>query len=194
MKPYEARNIKALIACCGSGQQPRYVFFWGHNPPKDNSINQSCLSQWYVAPFTSGQTHYPTAEHYMMAEKARLFDDSAILEKILKSKSPGEVKVLGRQVENFDYDVWEKQRWEIVVRANYLKFQQNPNLYQYLIATRKRVLVEASPQDRIWGIGLAAKDKLIYHPSYWRGLNLLGFALMEVRQQLINDTGNFESF
>ncbi len=120
----------------------------------------------------------------MMAEKARLFGDSEIREKILRSGSPGAAKQLGREVRGFDQDIWERERFDIVVKGNVQKFSQNQELGKFLIDTKKRILVEASPVDRIWGIGLDATSEFANVPSKWRGLNLLGFALMEVRDYL----------
>lgn len=117
----------------------------------------------------------------MMAEKAALFSDTEIREKILQATSPGAVKALGREIRNFDETVWVANRFTIVVRGNTAKFEQNPNLGEFLRKTGSRVLVEASPVDRIWGIGLAQNDEKANNPNLWEGLNLLGFALMQVR-------------
>ena len=124
-----------------------------------------------------------TAEHYMMAEKARLFDNSAT-DAIVAAAHPGEAKKLGRKIRNFDQAIWEKHRFDIVVRGNLAKFSQHEPLKQYLLGTGDRVLVEASPHDRIWGIGIAESDPAAQNPYDWKGLNLLGFALMAVREQL----------
>jgi ribA/ribD-fused uncharacterized protein len=87
-------------------------------------------------------------------------------------------------VRGFDADRWDAARWEIVVRGNLAKFRQNPELGAFLANTGDRVLVEASPVDRIWGIGLAEDDARAQDPERWRGINLLGFALMEARARL----------
>lgn len=128
--------------------------------------------------------HYLTAEHYMMAEKARVFGDEQTLTRVLNAKTPGEAKKLGRLVSNFEENRWLSVRWSIVVKGNLLKFGQNMELKNFLLTTGNRVLVEASPVDAIWGIGLAADHKDACNPNLWRGLNLLGFALMEVRFRL----------
>jgi ribA/ribD-fused uncharacterized protein len=127
---------------------------------------------------------YVAAEHFMMAEKARLFGDDETLERILEAEHPGGAKQLGRQVRGYEEKVWEKVRFDVVVRGNEAKFAQNPDLGEFLRTTSGRVLVEASPADRIWGIGLAENDPGACDPASWRGLNLLGFALMEVRRRL----------
>lgn len=167
-----------------TGKRLKFVFFWGHQPNKDGSIGKSCFSQWWESEFTVDGITYKTAEHYMMAEKARLFGDESILQKILDCKSPAAAKKLGRQVKGFQNDVWEKERFEIVKKANYYKFSQKEELKQFLLQTKNRILVEASPVDKIWGIGMAVDNEHIENPKEWKGLNLLGFALMEVRDEL----------
>ena len=127
---------------------------------------------------------YPTAGHFMMAEKARLFGDDETVERILQTPDPGTARMLGRTVRGFDEVRWRETRFDIVVRANRAKFSQRPELCAFLHSTRDQVLVEASPHDRTWGIGLDAADPRARDPRRWRGLNLLGFALMEVRSEL----------
>ncbi|MDW7690845.1 NADAR family protein [Flammeovirgaceae bacterium SG7u.111] len=164
-----------------------YLFFWGHQPRKDGQIGMSCLSQWYEREFEYDGIKYLTAEHWMMAEKAKLFRDKTILEKILNCNSPKEAKSLGRKVKNFEGKNWIENRERIVKNGNYLKFKQNKELWKYLDGTGDKVLVEASPYDKIWGIGMKNGDKGIENPINWRGLNLLGYALMEVRDKLRNE-------
>lgn len=161
-----------------------YLFFWGHTPKQPNQIDKSCLSQWYPASFEIAGIHYPTAEHYMMAEKARLFADEQCLEKILQASSPAQAKKLGRQIEGFEQAAWDARCMEIVIAGNTAKFAQNSDLLEFLHSTGTRILVEASPHDRIWGIGLTADNPKALDPVLWQGDNLLGFALMAVRQQL----------
>jgi hypothetical protein len=120
----------------------------------------------------------------MMAEKARLFGDEDTRKQILDAGGPKTAKQLGRNVKNFKEEVWCELRFQIVVRGNYEKFNQNRELRTFLLGTGDKVLVEASPIDRIWGIGLAGNDERATNPELWLGLNLLGFALMEVRQRL----------
>ncbi len=149
-------------------------------------MGKSCLSQWFEAPFELDGIRYPTAEHFMMAGKARLFADQQTCERIILAPTPDAAKKLGRQIRGFDEALWNAARFDIVVRGNMAKFSQNPALRGFLLATTDKVLVEASPVDAVWGIGLAADDPRAQDPSAWCGLNLLGFALMEVRQQLGN--------
>ena len=176
-----------LIDSINNGDRFKYIFFWGHQPNLDDSIGKSCFSQWYEAAFELEGVKYLTAEHYMMAEKARLFGDNEILEEILQVKHPGEAKKLGRLVKSFQQDIWSEYRFAIVVRGNMGKFGQNKALKEFLLGTGERVLVEASPRDRIWGIGLGQNNPKAEDPYQWRGLNLLGFALMEVRSLLVSE-------
>jgi hypothetical protein len=127
---------------------------------------------------------YPSAEHYMMAAKARLSGDAGAAGKILAAPDPGAAKALGRQVRGFDEQRWAEHRFDVVVAGNMAKFSQHRQLRDFLAGSGSRVIVEASPRDSVWGIGLAADDERANSPERWPGLNLLGFALMEVRHQL----------
>lgn len=167
-----------------SGKKIKFIFFWGLQPSKDGSISSSCLSQWWISNFVIENIQYPSAEHFMMAEKARLFSDEEVLDKILNSNSPAEAKKYGREVKRFDPKVWDENKMDIIVQANLAKFGQNEGLKEFLLNTKERILVEASPVDQIWGIGLAKDSKDASNPLKWRGENLLGFALMEVRKLL----------
>ncbi|WP_202700515.1 NADAR family protein [Flavobacterium sp. UGB4466] len=164
--------------------ESKFLFFWGHQPTKDGSISKTCFSQWWLSAFTVDKVTYKTAEHWMMAKKAELFNDNEVLAKIIKANSPAEAKKLGRQVKNYDDTLWLANRFEIVTQGNYHKFSQNPDLKAFLLNTDERVIVEASPVDPIWGIGMAGDHKDVLNPEKWKGLNLLGFALMEVRDEL----------
>jgi ribA/ribD-fused uncharacterized protein len=179
----QARSV-AELRDLASGGQPRYLFFWGHRPPSGGGVGPGCLSQWWPVSFTVDGRAYPSAEHYMMAGKARLFGDEAAAERIRGAADPAEAKALGREVANFDEGEWARCRFEIVVAGNLAKFGQHDDLRQYLLGTGDQVLVEAAPNDRVWGIGLASGDERAASPGTWLGLNLLGFALMEVRHQL----------
>ena len=177
------RNNQQLCSWIQQGHRASFIFFWGHQKPK-TGVNKSCFSQWFESGFTDNGLLYRTAEHFMMAEKARLFDIK-LEQQILEAKTPDQAKKLGRKINNFDNSVWEKRRFDIVVKANLLKFGQNKALEDFLLATGNYILVEASPMDKIWGIGLAADHQHVENPSKWDGLNLLGYALMEVRSQLV---------
>ena len=167
-----------------SGETLKFLYFWGHSNPRQEVAGKFCLSQWYESPFIVDNICYPTAEHWMMAQKALLFDDAAIFQKIVTAQKPGEVKELGRQIAGFDEQSWNKNRYDIVKQGNFHKFSQHPVLAEYLLKTAPRILAEASPVDKIWGVGLAEDDKAIQYIDAWPGLNLLGFALMEVRDML----------
>ncbi len=164
--------------------ETKYLFFWGHTPKQKGVADKSCFSQWFPAAFTVADDTYVTAEHWMMAEKARLFGSDDVRQRIIAARHPDEAKKLGRQVTGFDPAVWDAQKFDLVVAGNSHKFSQHPPLRDYLLTTGERVLVEASPVDTIWGIGLAATHPDAPQPDKWPGENLLGFALMEVRDQL----------
>jgi len=175
------RNTAELLQMIEAGWLPKYLCFWGHRAKSGGSIGKHVLSQWWNCRFEIDGITYLSAEHYMMAEKARLFTDDDALRHILQAASPGAAKAFGREVRNFDDAAWEEARFDIVVRGNFGKFGQNEALRDYLLTTGEKVLVEASPVDSIWGIGLAADDPRAEDPTQWQGANLLGFALMQVR-------------
>lgn len=178
------RSVAELVRAVAGGARPRFLFFWGHQPARSGVIDAACLSQWWPARFEAEGARFGSAEHYMMWRKARLFGDERRAAEVLAARSPAQAKAIGRQVAGFDEAGWEAERWGIVVDASVAKFASDPALRDYLAATRRRVLVEASPVDRIWGIGLAADAARATSPAQWRGLNLLGFALMEARERL----------
>jgi len=179
--PYD---LPLLITIFEQKKKVKFLFFWGHQKSKSGELTAACFSQWWASPFVVEAVRYNSTEHWMMAQKALLFNDLEIYQKIIAAKSPAEAKALGRQVRNFDETAWNAQRSEIVVRGNLEKFRQHADLQDFLLQTKERVLVEASPVDSIWGIGLAADDERAANPRQWNGLNLLGFALMEVRDLL----------
>jgi len=136
-------------------------------------LNHNCL-------FTS-------TEKAFMFYKALFFGDSDIAKKILESDNPGYTKSLGRQIKNYDDKAWECVRLGYMTYVNYLKFSQNPELKKQLLETGDRILVEASPTDKIWGIGLSEEEAAM--GAEWRGRNLLGIALMDVRKLLVDKVG-----
>jgi ribA/ribD-fused uncharacterized protein len=179
------RRLADLQTCDAAGEPLEILAFWGHRPEPDGSAGPGCLSQWWPSPFTVDGVHYATAEHWMMAGKARLFDDAEAVAAVLTATSPGAAKAVGRRVRGFDERRWRQARYDIVVAGNLAKFSQHPELAHFLRRTGAKVLVEASPYDRIWGIGLAPSHEDVPRPTRWRGLNLLGFALMDVRDRLV---------
>jgi len=190
MKTIENLRTKdELIEFVVREKKAKYLHFWGHTSKNSKPLTKTCFSQWFNSSFEIDGIVYATTEHFMMAEKARLFESKSVANKELVSKiiaatHPQKAKQLGRQVEGFTNEVWNKHRFDIVVRGNYAKFSQNFELAEFLMGTGKRVLVEASPVDNIWGIGLTEDHQDANNPYKWKGLNLLGFALMEVRERL----------
>lgn len=167
-----------------AGRKMNYCMFWKTHPDLDGSIGKGCFSQWQHTPFYSAASEYCSMEQFMMAQKARLFGDNEILQQILSCKDPRKIKSLGQKVRNFDETIWGKVKYSIVLNGNYMKFSQNPGLKAFLLQTGDDILVEASPYDGIWGIKMAETDENAHNPLKWRGQNLLGFALMEVRDVL----------
>ncbi len=158
----------------------RFTFFWRKDSP---------FSQWHPSPFTLAGEQFSCAEQYMMWAKAKLFGDVQTARKILDAATPREHKDLGRRVTPFDEGRWVRERERIVHEASVAKFLQNPELLDALLATQGTELVEASPTDRVWGIGLSADDPLAQDPSRWPGLNLLGKTLIRVRDELLKSMG-----
>ncbi|MFE4666434.1 NADAR family protein [Streptomyces sp. NPDC056716] len=182
--PDSPTSLDALVRAVRAGSRVRYLTFWGHRPLPSGRLGASCLSQWWPSPFEVGSVRYATAEHWMMAAKARLFGDAEAERRVLAAGHPAEAKKAGRLVRGFDETVWQRERLRIVTEGSVHKFAADPALGAFLLSTGDRVLVEASPVDRVWGIGLAADDPAAADPERWRGLNLLGFALMAARGRL----------
>lgn len=177
-------TLERLREHCRAGESFDYLYFWGHQSRKDGKVRKSCFSQWYPSSFEIGEIRYPTAEHWMMASKARLFGDLETANLVVESSDPKIAKELGRTVSNFQQSVWEANARDIVMTGNIAKFTQNNDLEKFLLETGETILVEASPNDRIWGIGLKADDERARHPETWLGENWLGFVLMKVRDEL----------
>lgn len=173
-----------------AGRKRELCLFWGHQSSKDGSVTKSCLSQWWMEDFWSVGNTYLCMEQYMMDGKAKLFGDQEIHEQILKCSNPKEIKTLGRKVQGFDQKVWDRFKYSIVLNGNWCKFSKNRALREFLLSTGDSVLVEASPYDNVWGIQLSANSLEAQDPMKWRGQNLLGFALMEVRDELRRVTQN----
>jgi len=178
------KNVDMLSEAVERGVELDFLFFWGHHPRADGRLGTSCFSQWWPSCFEVEGRRYSSAEQFMMAGKARLFGDEQVCQRILNTDEPAQIKKLGRQVSGFVEEQWQRARFELVVTGNVAKFGQNDALGAYLLGTGDKVLAEASPTDRIWGIGLAADDPRAQQPQQWPGENLLGFALMVARAQL----------
>ncbi len=173
-----------LVRRADEGERFDFLFFWGHRQKRAGAVDASCLSQWFPAPFVVDGATYPTAEHFMMAGKATLFGDGDARDAILATTDPRKAKALGRKVRDFDEARWATRRLALVVEGNAAKFSQRAPLRAFLLGTGTRVLVEASPRDRTWGIGLSQHNPRALDPRTWRGANLLGFALMEARKRI----------
>lgn len=154
-------------------ENDKYVFFW-----------HGYLSQWYMLPMIIDNINFVCAEQYMMYSKAILFNDKDIANKILVTNNPKIMKQLGRQIKNFNDIVWNKNRESIVYKGNVAKFSQNKVLKNKLLATKNKTLVEASPYDLLYGVGLNAQVASKTDESKWPGLNLLGKILMQVRETI----------
>ena len=151
-----------------------------HNPDEVNGY----LSNWYLSDFEIEGVRYSSMEQYMMYQKAILFDDWSTAQKIRAISDVGKIKALGRAVKDYDDQVWNGMRQVIVYKGLLEKFRQNEELKTKLLATRPNILAECAVQDRIWGIGLSMKDDRRFDREEWQGQNLLGFALMCVREEL----------
>ena len=157
----------------GITETDRFVLFWDGWP-----------SQWHPARFVVDGVGYNCCEQYMMAEKARVFGDDAALAEVLSATLPREQKAIGRRVKHFDAGVWKDVCRGVVYAGNLARFSQDPEMRRTLLATGDKTIVEASPTDRIWGIGLARDNPLARDPARWRGTNWLGVALVQVRESL----------
>ena len=151
-----------------------------HNPNEENGF----LSNWHRSHFTACGREFSSMEQYMMHQKALTFGDTEIAEKIMAASDFGEIKALGRQVRNYDDRIWSGIRQIVVYEGLLEKFRQNPDLKEQLLATGDALLAECAFNDRIWAVGLTMQDKNRLDIEKWRGQNLLGFALMQVREKL----------
>lgn len=177
-------NLEKLRKEYNAGEKLKFLFFWGHQPSKDGSISKSCFSQWWKSDFLENMDLYCCTEQYMMAGKSKLFNDEEVFEEIMKCKDPKKIKSLGRRVKNFNEEKWNKAKIDIVFKGNYLKFTQNKDLKEFLLSTGNRIIVEVSPYDAVWGIKMSENDEFVNNPLKWKGENLLGFILMEVRDKI----------
>ncbi|KAF0704565.1 Aste57867_7326 [Aphanomyces stellatus] len=180
-------NAAALCAAMDQGQTFSFHVFFGQDPAAataDADIATSFLSQAFPAPFVVDGRGYATAEHYMMAQKAYLFGDTATGDAVVATSDPNEAKALGRQAKGFNAALWDAHKSEIVEQGNFYKFSAHKELQARLLATNNKVLVDATPWDKLWAVGLSTDHKDVKSPAKWPGTNLLGFALMAVRTHL----------
>lgn len=150
-----------------------HIYFYG-----------SAYSQWAMRDILIDGVDYNCTEQYMMAEKARLFGDDHALGIIMRSHDPSHQKSWGKNVKNFDKDKWEEIARDVVEKANYAKFTQHEDWKEQLLATGDKIIVEASPYDCIWGVGLGCDDPKVLDSKNWRGTNWLGEAIMKVRETI----------
>ncbi|XP_072018965.1 N-glycosidase YbiA-like [Amphiura filiformis] len=156
----------------------KYTFFYTTASP---------FSQFYPVSFKVDDVQYSCAEQFMMHQKAVLFNDEEHAELILQAHKPGQMKAFGRKVRNFDEKIWNENREKIVKKGNLGKFSQNADIKKTLLATKGTTLVEASPRDRIWGIGLSVNNPAAENKEMWKGSNLLGYIITDVRDTLLAD-------
>ena len=153
------------------------VFFWS-----------GMYSQWFESPFEADGQKFNCTEQYMMYKKAMLFGDEEVANAVMRTRNPKDQKALGRQVRNFDTTVWNQHAIDIVSEGNYQKFKQNPSLSKILLGEHaNKEIVEASPLDKVWGIGLHFNDEACDDQSKWQGTNWLGISIMNARERLVEE-------
>ena len=184
-------SLEKLRKDFNAGKKIDFLFFYGHTNDK-KEVTKSSLSQWYIKDFRDNDLVFNCMEKYMMYNKALLFDDKDIANEILNTNQPKAIKELGRKVKNFNDELWDKMKYKIVFTGNYYKFSQNADLRNFLLSTKNKVLVEASPYDKVWGIKMKYDDENIENPFCWKGENLLGFALMEARDEIKRVYKNYD--
>ena len=180
-------SVQLLKEIYNKNNEIGFVLFWQPEYNNNGRLSNGCLSQWHMCSFVVDGITYNCMEQFMMAAKAKLFGDDEILKEIMQSTEPKEIKALGRKVHNFNNTLWDRQKYTIVYCGNLAKFAQNKELGKYLLSTKGKILAEASPFDSVWGIKIGAKTKGADNPENWRGSNLLGCALMQVRDDLENE-------
>lgn len=152
-----------------------------HNPNEENGY----LSNWYLSRFTADGIEFSSMEQYMMYNKAIVFNDTNVANQILKTTDVAVIKQFGRTVANYDDNYWNGIRQIVVYDGLIQKFSQNSELKRMLADTGNSILAECAVRDRIWGIGLSMEDADRFDRTKWKGQNLLGYALMQVRNKII---------
>lgn len=180
-------NIEKLKEIARRKPETEIIYFWGHTPDlKKGKMTRAYFSQWYDCYFEVEGVMFHTAEQYMMACKALLFGDDEGYQEIMTADNPKDYKQLGRRIRGFEQALWDSRKYDIVVEGNKAKFGQNPDIREFLLSTADAIIAEASPYDNIWGIGLDRETAMKGSVAQWKGENLLGCALMEVRDWLNN--------
>lgn len=171
-------------------QSANMVFFWKPYPKSSRSIDESCCCQWWLEDFEFEGVRFRSAEHAMMHGKAKLFNDPVVMQKVLNEPNPSKAKKLGREVKNFNEDVWQANNYDLIVRISLAKFTQSKRLNDWLLSHPLNTLfVEASPFDELWGIKRENNGQFdLTDINTWRGYNKLGFALTHAFQELKSRT------
>lgn len=164
----------------------KYVFFYGHEGGSADDPDKRCLSNFFYCPIVYMDTTFLSSEQLFMYIKAMSFGDEIAAGRIINYPSPSKCKSIGRKVKNFDADIWDMVSYGAMYQACFAKFSQNEKLGQYLLSTGDKILVEASPRDSIWGIGMDINYAESTPPEVWmkHGENRLGKVLMDVRKVL----------
>ncbi|MCF2435576.1 NADAR family protein [Streptomyces thinghirensis] len=178
------RQQESLIGRVRAGARIKYLCFWGHRPLPDGRIGPSCLSQWWPSPFTVAGVEYATAEHWMMAGKARLFGDAEAERRVLAADHPAEAKKTGRLVRGFDETVWERERFRIVVEGSVHRVRLGPDTARVLAEHGREGAGGGEPRGPVVGHRSDRGRRGGDGPGRWRGPNLLGFALMTAQGRL----------
>lgn len=168
-------SVESRLATNGIVVKNNFALFFG-----------GIFSNWYKSKFTLGDLEFNCVEQYMMAQKAIQFRDARSLKAIMMTSDPQKQKAIGREVKDYDDKAWKRTKYPVVVKGVFAKFDQNPHLLTVLLETNPLIIVEASPYDSIYGIAMGADHADITNPGLWKGENLLGIALMDVRATLFN--------
>lgn len=166
-----------------AGVKPWFLQFYRPNAPL-GKIDKACLSLWYSCTFEVDGIKYDSIGQFLMAEKARVLGDEEVRSQIIQLRHRDEIDKVGNDIWSRKAEAWDKQMFHLAVKGNLAKFEQNPSLRSFLLETQNRILVETDPNDLIWGIGLKEGQREIQNPDLWPGSNLMGFALMVVRDKI----------
>lgn len=174
-----------LIQQIITGETPSYTCFLSDRCMQNADWDTNCFNENYYAPFKVEGIVYNTVQHWLMAQKAALFYDAVSMEKIIACKTAAHAKLLGSQIKQVDEDVWLANAYALVVKGNVHKFAQHGTLKQKLINTSHSIIVAITPNDCLWGNGMNYQPNQPFNPIKWKGANLLGYALMDVRDILL---------